>query len=537
MRRLLAMSCVLLLGVAANARADPATRVLVRFAPDASPAHRAEVRRDAGVQRVAALAVPGLEVVDPKPGESVPEAVAELDRMRGVLYAEPDYEVRETAVPDDPLFPQEWGLAAISAPAAWDVTTGSPQVTVAVVDSGLDAADPDLAPNVGAGWDFVDDDAEPQDGNGHGTHVAGTIAARGNDAFGVAGVAWSASLMPLRVLDDAGRGFVSDLVNAYAFAERGGARIVNVSLGGNSFSRAEYDAIAAAPDLLFVAAAGNGTQDDDAGGRYPCGYDLVNVVCVAASDHDDALASFSNYGRGNVDLAAPGVDIVSTWPGRAFVRLSGTSMATPHVSGAAALVLAQNPDLTVAGLRAALLGSATAVPALAGRVATGARLDVAAALAAAPPPAPPPPPAGTTQPAPEPQPAAVPPPASPPAAAFTAQDRATPSLRLRLVRAGLRTVRRHGLHVVLSVSEPCSVSVVVRVAAGIQRRLRLPSPVLGRTTVHLTAAGQRMVAVRLSARARRAFRRVTRLRVVASAIAFDAAGNRGVAQDSATLRR
>ena len=197
--------------------------------------------------------------------------------------------------------------------------------------------------------------------------------------------------MPLRVLGDDGSGYVSDAITAYTYAARNGARVVNASLGGPSFSRAEHDALAAAPNTLFVVAAGNDGADNDTTPEYPCDYDLANVVCVAASGHDDALASFSNYGPANVDLAAPGVDIASTWPGGRYALLDGTSMATPHVAGAAALLLAHDGTLTVAGLRAALLSSAEPVAALARRVASGGRLDVAAALSVPPaPPAPPP---------------------------------------------------------------------------------------------------------------------------------------------------
>ena len=393
--RSIVASCVLLLCAPAGASAaepggptapgsQPVTRVLVRFASDASPAQRADMRARADVQRDAMLAVRGLELVDPEPGVSVGAAVADLQRMDGVLYAEPDHVVHQTATPDDPLLSDEWGLSAIRAPEAWDVTTGSAQVTVAVVDTGIDATHPDLSPNLWTnpgesgggreangldddgngriddvhGWDFVDQDAQPQDGNGHGTHVSGTIAARGDDATGVAGVSWTAGMMALRVLGDNGSGYVSDILTAYAYAARNGARVVNASLGGDSFSRAEHDAIAAAPSTLFVVAAGNDGANNDATPAYPCDYDLANVVCVAASDRDDALASFSNYGAANVDLAAPGVDIASTWPGAGYALSRGTSMATPHVSGAAALLLAHDGGLTVAGLRSALLSSA-----------------------------------------------------------------------------------------------------------------------------------------------------------------------------------
>jgi thermitase len=564
--RSIVASCVLLLCAPAGASAaepggptapgsQPVTRVLVRFASDASPAQRADMRARADVQRDAMLAVRGLELVDPGPGVSVGAAVADLQRMDGVLYAEPDHVLHQTVTPDDPLLSDEWGLSAIRAPEAWDVTTGSAQVTVAVVDTGIDATHPDLSPNLWTnpgesgggreangldddgnghiddmhGWDFVDQDAQPQDGNGHGTHVSGTIAARGDDATGVAGVSWTAGLMALRVLGDNGSGYVSDILTAYAYAARNGARVVNASLGGDRFSRAEHDAIAAAPSTLFVVAAGNDGASNDATPAYPCDYDLANVVCVAASDRDDALASFSNYGAASVDLAAPGVDIASTWPGAGYAYLSGTSMATPHVSGAAALLLAHDGGLTVAGLRSALLSSTHPSPALAGRVVTGGRLDVAAALAV--PSAPPaPPPAAPAAPA----------PAAPvlaPSSAASAADRTAPGVSLRIDRGTLGAVRARGLHLALGASEACRASIEVRIDASIARRLHLASRTIGRVEVRLKAAGRRAITVRVSARVARALRSAKRLHVVARAVAVDASGNHRGTERAATLRR
>jgi thermitase len=561
---IVASFAVLLLGLPAGAgAAEPGgprapgsasvTSVIVRFAADASSQERADMRAAADVKRDATLTVRGLELVDTEPGVSVTTAVADLERMDGVVYAEPDHVVRQTAVPNDPLLSYEWDMSAIRALEAWDVTTGSAQVTVGVVDTGIDATHPDLAPNLWAnpgesgggretngldddgngriddvhGWDFVDHDAQPQDGNGHGTHVSGTIAARGNDATGVAGLNWSSAIMPLRVLGDDGSGYVSDAITAYTYAARNGARVVNASLGGNSYSRAEHDAIAAAPNTLFVVAAGNDGADDDATPEYPCDYELANVVCVAASDRADALASFSNYGATNVDLAAPGVDIASTWPGGRYVLLDGTSMATPHVSGAAALLLAHDGGLTVEGLRAALLSSAHPVPALAGRVATGGRLDAAAALSVAP--APPEPPAV--------------PPAAPvsaivePGSAASAADNTAPGVSLRIDRGTVRTVRARGLRLALGTSEACRASVDVRVGVRTARRLHLSSRTIGRASVRLSAAGRRVVTVRVSTRVARALRAASRLRVVARAVAVDASGNHRGTERAATLKR
>ena len=400
-------ACAASLALPALAHAD-AGQVIVRFAVRADAADRAAARLDAGVVRDRALPVSGVEVVDPRPGRSEAAAIAALERSPDVLYAERDAPRSADQLANDPRLPAQWGLAAIGAPAAWDAETGDRGVTVAVVDSGIEFTHADLAPNLWRnpgetpdgrdddangyvddinGWDFVDGDALPADANGHGTHVAGTIAASGNDGVGVTGVTWRAGLMALRALDATGSGYTSDLVRAYAYAARNGARIVNASLGGSSYSKSEYDAIRAAKDVLFVVAAGNSGTDNDTNPSYPCAHDLPNVLCVAASDRDDALAPFSNYGLGSVDLAAPGVGILSTWLSGAYRTLSGTSMATPHVAGAAALVLAANPQLTTGQLRQTLVQTVDPILALEHRVASGGRLDVARAVAATVPPA------------------------------------------------------------------------------------------------------------------------------------------------------
>ncbi len=552
MRRFLVTTCALLLCAPAVAKADAPTRVLVRFAADTSSTERADIRDDANVQRDASLPVSGLELVDPDAGVSVKAAVADLNQTDGVLYAEPDRAVQAAGTPNDPFYRFEWDMDTIRAPAAWDVTTGSASVPIAVVDTGIEATHPDLASNIWTnpgevpgngidddhngrvddvhGWDFVQNDALPQDGNGHGTHVSGTIAARGNDGAGVAGLNWTAGLMPLRVLNNSGSGRVSDAISAYAYAARTGARVVNASLGGSSFSQAEHDAIAAAPNTLFVVAAGNDTANDDTTPEYPCDYDLANVICVAASDRDDSLASFSNYGARNVDLAAPGVDIASTYPGSTYMVMSGTSMATPHVAGAAGLLLAQDPSRSVASLRAALLSSVDAVAALSGRVATGGRLDVAAALAV------PPLAASGSGPSAVPAPATAPAPSSP-TTTTPAVDRTAPKVALSIAGSHLRLVRARGVRVTVTSSEACRVTLALVVDKATARRLHLRSRTIGHATVRLTKAGKRVVTVRLSSRAARALSRAAKVRVLASAVAVDGAGNRRNAQRAKTLHR
>ena len=438
--------------VAAGTEADG---LIVRFEPGVSAAERAAIRDEAGTDFERTLPVSGMQLLDPEPGLGAAAAERALERQDGVLYAEPNAIRRASLRPDDLHYSLLWGMentgqsirgSAGSADAdtdagdAWDAGIGG-GVTVAVIDSGVDLTHADLAGNTWInpgeygsgresngldddlngrvddwrGWDFVGGDNNPADENGHGTHVAGTIAARRGNGIGVAGVADGSRLMALRVLNAQGSGSVANVILAYAYAARAGADVVNLSLGSSVSSQAEYDAIAARPEMLFVAAAGNGGDDEigddnDLDPEYPCAYLLPNVVCVAASDNRDRLAPFSNYGDLAVDLAAPGVDIVSTVPGGGYGWASGTSMATPHVSGAAALLWAAAPGASVSQIKSALLDGVDPVAAFAGRTVTGGRLNVLGSLRmvadvtlapAAPAPAPSPAPAPPAAPAPE----------------------------------------------------------------------------------------------------------------------------------------
>ena len=389
--------------------------VLVRYQPGTTPAERAEVRGELDAEVESRPPIARLELLGLGVDSSVGEAVSELEGRPEVAYAEPNFLYRSTTIPDDPLFPSLWGLdntgqsggtpdADIDAPDAWDETNGSDSVAVAVVDTGVATDHPDLDENLWTnpgeeanqvdddgnglvddlgGWDWIGDDRAPNDPNGHGTHVAGTIGAEGNNATGVTGVSWDVSLMPLRVLAANGTGTTADVASAFAYAGAKGAAVVNASLAGSGSSQTMRNAIAGAPGTLFVVAAGNESANNQLTPSYPCNYDLANLLCVAASTRSDGLASFSNFGTISVDLAAPGVGIQSTYPsGGGYKTLSGTSMATPHVAGGAALLAAVRPEAGVADLRAWLLNGVDPKPSLAGKLVTGGRLNLAGSLAA-----------------------------------------------------------------------------------------------------------------------------------------------------------
>jgi subtilisin family serine protease len=303
----------------------------------------------------------------------VQTAVDQLSNVNGVEYAEPN-RYRETyAVPNDPSFPNQWGLAKINCPTAWDRTTGSQNVVVGVIDTGIDLDHPELAALLVQGWDMVDlgpnptpppgfhfegdfvgRDNDPQDEVGHGTHVAGTIACASNNAIGVAGVTWNCRLMPVKVLtrivnnananDVRGVGSAADIAAGIRFAVDHGAKVLNLSLGGTTDTQVERDAIAYAisQGAVVVAAMGNAFQSGNPTsfpGAYP------DVVAVGAINQVDQRAPFSQTGP-HIDVVAPGVGVLSTVWDNGYATMSGTSMATPHVAGVAALILSCNSNLT-----------------------------------------------------------------------------------------------------------------------------------------------------------------------------------------------
>jgi len=371
-----------------------------------------------------------LNVIEDEDGKDAAAVVAQYLALPEVEYAEANSEIKldhedgghKHVHADDEMFFQQWGLfnngqnggrvgADISAMRAWAITKGSDQVVVAVLDSGVDYSHPDLANNIwtrpeiikqyedddltdGAvddlhGFNLVEDTSDPMDDNGHGTHVAGIIGAEGGNGMGIAGVNWKVKIMPVKFMDADGSGTTKDAIEAINYVidrKRAGVnvRIISASWGSTTKSRALEDVIRKAYDegILFVAAAGNSSSDNDRNPHYPANYNLGNVISVAAVNRYDQLASFSNYGAKSVHVAAPGEEILSTWLEHDFKELRGTSMATPFVSGVAALILSQNPKMSVDDLRAKLLKSVDSLASLKGKVSSGGRINAAKAVGA-----------------------------------------------------------------------------------------------------------------------------------------------------------
>ncbi len=379
------------------------------------------MRSRLGVRMLKSHELTGSQLVESNSAAGFDDAYAkELLASGDVDYIEPNYIVHTQATPNDTKFNDLWGMhntgqtggtanVDIDAPEAWNLTTGSTTVVVGVVDTGVDFNHPDLSANM---WtnsaeiagNGIDDDANgvvddiygmnainpaasPLDDNGHGTHCAGTIGGSGNNSRGVAGVNWNVKIMALKFLDGSGSGSTSDAIEAIQYAvlmkQRGvNIRVLSNSWGGGGFSQALENAITAANQagILFVAAAGNSASDNDSVNTYPANYEVANIVSVAAIDANGNLASFSNFGVTTVDLAAPGVGIVSTTPNNTYSSFSGTSMATPHVSGVAALVLAREPGLSLTELKNRLITTVKPLSGLNGLVVAPGTLDAYNAL-------------------------------------------------------------------------------------------------------------------------------------------------------------
>ncbi len=353
----------------------------------------------------------------------VQDALNTLTVDPNIEFVEPNYIYQLDVIPNDPRFNDLWGLhnrgqtggtadADIDAPEAWDIEQGDPGVIVAVTDTGVDYNHEDLRDNMWTntgetagdnidndgngyrddihGYDFIENDSDPMDYHNHGTHVAGTIGAVGNNNTGVAGVNFRTQIMALKIFKPLECGGVqignisnaADSAEAIIYAAMNNAKIINASWGGTRESLTIKTAIdfANTQSVLFVAAAGNDGTDNDTTPHYPSNYgappdNLQNVIAVAATDHNDNLASFSNFGKVSVHLGAPGQDILSTVRNNGYAKFNGTSMASPHVAGVAALVWANDPSLTLLQVKQCILNHVDTKPALTDKVKTDGRVN------------------------------------------------------------------------------------------------------------------------------------------------------------------
>ncbi len=408
-------------------------QLLIKFKPGVSAATKATISQQLGViKRKSLLSISAnqlsaksvttqalstlsaWEKIEFSPGSDLSQLMALLSQNPAIDVAQPDYILHTYQTPNDPRFNELWGMSNIGAPLAWNVTTGSKNIIVAVIDTGVLYNHSDLADNMWKnpgeiannnrdddnngyvddifGYDFENNDSDPIDDAGHGTHVAGTIGAVGNNNNGVAGVNWNTSIMALKFLGPNG-GNTSAAISAIEYAVANGANIINASWGGSASNRALRDAITAANNagVLFIAAAGNGSPstcqgyDNDSSATpisYPASYTQTNIISVASIDdnRNNTISCFSNFGQLSVDLGAPGRGILSTWYDGTYKSLPGTSMATPHVAGAAALLWSAAPSLTHTEIKALLLNSTVANNSLNGITVTGGQLNVWNAL-------------------------------------------------------------------------------------------------------------------------------------------------------------
>ena len=389
-------------------------QLVVEFAPGVQSDEVALMRQQLQVESVTSLDLINAELWEFRNG-SVQEALEMLNSRSDVIYAEPNFVYRipeftvesedpfeslMSTIPNDPLFGNLWGLhntgqsngtagADISALSAWEITTGKPEVIIAVFDSGIKSDHPDLIDNLwldadgNAGESFLGDTRE--DLNGHGTHVAGTIGAVGNNGVGVTGVNWEVQLMNIKIcgLNGANSCNGSAMIEGLQYALENGAVMSNHSWGGPGFSQAAFNAIQAAGNAghLVVAAAGNNGTNNDEQNFYPAGYNLPNVIAVASSDRNDQRSGFSNFGANTVHLAAPGSAIASTHINTSgYATISGTSMASPHVAGVAGLLKGENPDATPEEIRGWLVNSVDPIPAFVNITIAGGRLNANNAL-------------------------------------------------------------------------------------------------------------------------------------------------------------
>ncbi|GEM_PF-2211077 len=394
--------------------------LIVKFKDEVDDEQREEIRQNFNVEIVKQFNYVGAEVWQLPPGMNVVNMVVQLHEDPVFEYAEPNliitldlpadfeeaggFEIQDNnndrVIPNDPLFDDLWGMyntgqtggtegADIDATRAWTITTGEP-ILIAIVDTGIDYEHEDLAGNIweDIGDNFIDPHDDPMDGHGHGTHVAGTVAAIGDNEIGVAGVTWNAELMAVKIFDDAGGTTTTAIVNGIEYTVEQNAQISNHSWGG-PFQQIIKDAFEEAKNAgqLVVAAAGNHAADNDINPRFPAAYDLDNIIAVAATNHDDDRANYSAWGPTTVDFAAPGGEdpvfsapILSTFPNNSYANAWGTSMASPHAAGAAALVWNQNPDWGYLEVKSHLKNTVDILPQWEDLTITGGRLNVFNAL-------------------------------------------------------------------------------------------------------------------------------------------------------------
>lgn len=414
----------LVVSITANSNIQQAESVpgeyIVRLKPNVTEMNRSTLSSSLGAYVKSYIPSQNIVVVKRAMFESTHSGVKALALNPLVDIAEPNYIYRANRVSNDPMMGQLWGLknlgqkdssgkvgvagVDIGVEQAWDITTGSDKVVVAVIDTGVDFNHPDLVENLWTneaeqkGEAGVDDDnngviddihgfnaitgnGNATDDQGHGSHCAGTIGAKGNDGKGIVGVAWDVKIMAVKFLDANGSGTLENALKAIDYATKMGAKVMSNSWGGGGFSQTLFDSIKRSNEAgaIFIAAAGNESNNNDNTPSYPATYDVPNIISVAAIDNQGAKASFSSYGKRTVHIGAPGVNIYSS-TGGAYDSWSGTSMATPHVSGVAALVWANEPNLTAIELKQRLLQTARPIAGLKGKTKTGGLVNAFLAL-------------------------------------------------------------------------------------------------------------------------------------------------------------
>lgn len=408
----------------ANSAAGTEDSILVMFKPGVSKQERQQLitqqgaslrqldaqGRDMKMRYVADGRIVKVKV--PK-GVNRDHLIKKLAANPAVEVAEPNFPVKALATPNDPSFGELWGLhntgqsggtagADIKAVDAWDISTGSHDIIIGVIDTGMDYNHPDLIdnrwvnpgslPGSTYGYSTLNAEQDPMDSDSHGTHVAGTIGASGNNGTGVVGVNWNVTLLPCQFLGPTGGSTAGaiECINYFTDLKLNHGvdiKATNNSWGGGGFSETLRAAIESGGDagILFIAASGNDGGDADAAPMYPAAYDLDVIVSVASTDRNDNMSGFSNYGLTSVDLGAPGSAILSTVPGGGYDSYSGTSMASPHVAGAAALLWSVNPDITPLEMKAILMDSGDNLPALEGKTVSGKRVNLVNAMVEADP--------------------------------------------------------------------------------------------------------------------------------------------------------